>query len=155
MKRLAQNPKRISNPNECAALLRRRNNLEDAIRQDRIEIARLDARIRSLEIQRTDLRAEDHKPGIAAPSVERDADGSRPRFNPRQWLAEQTQEFVHAIGGRRERDREIAGLNRTIESLRYDRNQRRHLMEASIAGKARLLQQMRRIGCAQAGTTNY
>jgi len=144
-----------TNTRQCADLMRRRSNLENGIRRDRRTLERLEARMRRIEIQLADLRAEDHSPGIATPNVERDPDGRRPRFNPRQWLADQTQEFVDAIGGRRERDRKIAGLNRTLESLRYDRDQTRRLMNDSIAGNARLLQEMRRIGCPQAGTTNY
>jgi hypothetical protein len=155
MKRQAQKPKRISEPNECAALLRRRNNLEDAIRRDRIEIAKFDAQIHQLEMQRADIRAVDRSPDPVIPGIDFRKPGLRPTINPWIWGMEQGTEIVTSLDSQNDAREQIAILNRRIDELRYERNQRQRLLDDSIAGKARILEDMRRQGCPGAGTTNY
>jgi len=140
----------------CSRLSRRYFNLEDGIRRDRRVIERLDAQIRRIERQIADIRAEDNNPKIVTPvfSLSRD-ERLRVSTNPSSWAAEQGAEIVTATQAQADARRRIDRLQDRKRDLQYERDQAARLKADSEAGKARVLEDMRDLGCPAAGSTNY
>ena len=152
-KPLYTNPHRDDTLEECSDLLRRYNNLEDGIRRDRSAVTRLSARIRQIEKQIADIRAVDRSPKPVIPGFNT-RPGKPPSINPWSWAAEQGQEILTSLQRDNDARARIADLQRDKADLQFQRDRSQRLLTDSEAGQARLLQQMRDLGCPAAGRTN-
>ena len=141
---------------ECSRLTRRYFNLEDGIRRDRDRIDRLDAQIRRIDGQIADIEAEDNSPGFVTPGFSLSRD-KKPRFsfNPASWAAQQGAEIGEALAAQSDARERIERLQAEKRDLQYERDRAARLKTDSEAGKAKVLDDMRELGCPAAGKTNF